>query len=102
MLPEILLSIVLFLFQNMYHFQTKQNFVFTMWSYTSRMKFRNYNELRHNFENRMYKSYEVTEMFLQSYKDKSLDLFRKFFTIKLGTVVVILIIFRLLIRIFLW
>ena len=66
------------------------------------MKFRNYNELRHNFENKMYKSYEVTEMFLQSYKDKSMDLFRKFFTIKLGTVVVILIIFRLLIRIFLW
>ena len=89
MLPEILFSVVLFLFQNMYHFQTKQNFVFTMWSYTSRMKFKNYNELRHNFENRMYKSYAVTEMFLQSYKDKSMDLFRKFFTIILGSVVVI-------------
>ena len=90
MLPEMLFSVVLFLFQNIYHFQTKQDFVFTMWSYTSRIKFRNYNELRHNFENRMYKSYAVTEMFLKSYKDKFMDLVRKFFTIMLGSVMVIL------------
>ena len=50
---EVIFRIIFFLFKNADNFRTKRNFCMKQWNTKTLIEFKNYNELKHNFEKRI-------------------------------------------------
>ena len=89
---EVIFRIIFFLFKNADNFRTKRNFCMKQWNTKTLIEFKNYNELKHNFEKRISLSYLPTEFFITSFKKKFYSILNKAIVLIGGSIVLVFIV----------
>ena len=88
-LPNFILKLVFWLFTNADDIKSNRNINMKVWSPQIKLKFKNYNELKHHFENRINQSYYCAEKFLSCFQERFFSLVAKFLSLIFGSFLIL-------------
>ena len=89
-LPNFVLKLLFWVFTNADDIKSNRNINQKIWSPYIKLKFKNYNELKHHFENRMNQSYYCAEKFLSCFQERFFSLVAKFLSLILGSFLILI------------
>ena len=92
MIPLGILKLILWLFTNADNIKSNRNLNKRTWSTYAQIMFKNYNELKHIFENRISHSYFYSEKFILCFKEKFFSIIARFLSLVCGSFLFILFI----------
>ena len=95
-LPNFILKLLFWVFTNADDIKTNRNINQKIWTPTIKLKFKNYNELKHHFENRINQSYYCAEKFLSCFQEKFFSLLAKFLSLLFGSLMILILILTLI------
>ncbi len=96
LLPNFIIKLLFWVFTNADNIKSNRNITQKIWSPQIKLTFKNYNELKHHFENRMNQSYYCTEKFLSCFQERFFSLIAKFLSLFFGSFFILICVLSLI------